>query len=124
MEDHQEVMVKLLVAVAWADGNLENVESSMLEGLLWAFGAEEEEEEEILEYAQEKRTLEDDIPLDELSDEDRELLLAHAALLTHADGDQSADEKALLDKLVDLLDIDDDKAAEIIANAAVRAKKK
>jgi hypothetical protein len=53
-----------------------------------------------------------------LSQEDRELLLGNAALLTHADGDQSAEEKALLDKLVRLLGFSTQKAQEILDSVA------
>ena len=58
----------------------------MIEGLLWAFGANEEDEKEVLDYAKRKRTLKDDVPVADLERADRELLIAHAALLTHADG--------------------------------------
>ena len=49
-----------------------------------------------------------------MSREERELLLANAALLTHADGEQSAPEKELLDKLVVLLEFDEEAASEIL----------
>ena len=44
----------------------------------------------------------------------RELLLANAALLTHADGEQSASEQALLDKLIGLLEFSDVEAKQIL----------
>jgi uncharacterized tellurite resistance protein B-like protein len=67
-----------------------------------------------LQYAKQKRTLADDAPIKELSREDRELLLANAALLTHADGEQSESEQALLTKLIGLLEISEDDAKEIL----------
>jgi tellurite resistance protein len=103
MTPSEKKIVKSLVAVAWADGKVEKVEEHVIEGLLAGFDASEDEEKEILEYAKERRTLEKDVPLGDLSQEDRELLLANAALLTHADGTQSDTEKALLDKLIELL---------------------
>jgi uncharacterized tellurite resistance protein B-like protein len=114
MTPSEKNIVKSLVAVAWADGTVEQVESSVIEGLLCGFDATEEEEQEILEYAQHRRTLSDDIPLSELSQEDRELLLANAALLTHADGRQSPEERQLLDKLVQLLGFSEQDAAPIL----------
>jgi tellurite resistance protein len=107
-------VLRSLVAVAWADGRLAEGEASVIEGLLAGFDASEEEEAEIIEYARTPRTLEDDIPLDDLSQEDRELLLSNAALLTHADGEQSAGERAVLDELVELLGFSEEEAEQII----------
>ena len=114
-------ILKSLVAVAWADGKLDAPEESMIDGLVWAFGASEAEERELVEYAKHKRTLAQDVPLDELGPADRELLLAHAALLTHADGAQTQPEKKALAALVKLLGFSKDEAKAIIAEARRRA---
>jgi tellurite resistance protein len=98
-------VVKSLVVVAWADGTVAAPERNVIEGLLCAFDATPDEERELLDFAAQRRTLLEDLPLGDLSPEDRELLLANAALLTHADGVQSASEKRLLAKLVDLLEL-------------------
>jgi uncharacterized tellurite resistance protein B-like protein len=82
--------------------------------MLCGFDATEEEERELLQYAKQKRTLVDDAPIKELNREDRELLLANAALLTHADGEQSESEQALLKKLIGLLEISDKDAQQIL----------
>lgn len=102
MTPSEKKIVQSLVAVAWADGKVEKVEAHVIEGLLAGFDASEDEEKELLEYAKERRTL-GDAPLGDLNQEDRELLLANAALLTHVDGTQSDSEKALLDKLIEML---------------------
>ncbi len=114
MTPNEKNIVKSLVAVAWADGNVEAVESSVIEGLLCGFDASEAEEQEMLEYAKQKRTLSEDIPLSELEKEDREILLANAALLTHVDGDQSPDEAELLDKLIQVLEFEPKEAEAIL----------
>ena len=108
-------IVRSLVAVAWADGKVESGESSVIEGLLTGFDATDAEEKEILEYARTRRTLEHDIPLAQLSREDRELLLANAALLTHADGEQSDSETEVLAQLIEILGFSDAEAHEILA---------
>jgi tellurite resistance protein len=118
MTPAEKNIVKSLVAVAWADGKLEQGETGVIEGLLSGFDATSEEEAEILEYAKTRRTLEADVPLGDLGDEDRELLLANAALLTHVDGEQSASEQALLERLVTLLGFDRAKANEILASVS------
>jgi len=114
MTPGEKNIVKCLVAVAWADGKVAAPESGVIEGLLCGFDASDEEELEILEYAKHKRTLSADAPLAQLSAEERELLLANAALLTHADGEQSESEKELLNKLVTLLGFDEEAAGEIL----------
>ncbi len=118
MSPAERNIVKSLIAVAWADGQMESSEASVVEGLLVGFDASEEEETELLEWAKTPRSLDKDIPLDELDEEDRELLLANAALLTMADGKQTADETKALGQLVALLKIDVVEAKKIIAGAA------
>ena len=114
MTPGEKNIVKCLVAVAWADGKVAAPESGVIEGLLCGFDASAEEERELLEYGKLKRTLNADAPFTELSREERELLLANAALLTHADGEQSAPEKELLNKLVALLEFDEKAASQIL----------
>jgi len=110
MTPGEKNVLRSLVAVAWADGKIAEGESGVIEGLLCGFDATDEEEQEILEFAKTRRTLEDDIPLEELTTEDRELLLSNAALLTRADGDQSDDERDILERLAKMLGFD---AAEV-----------
>lgn len=110
MTPGEKNVLRSLVAVAWADGKIAEGESGVIEGLLCGFDASDEEEREILEFAKIRRTLEDDIPLADLSAEDRELLLSNAALLTQADGDQSDAERTVLDRLATMLGFD---AAEV-----------
>jgi uncharacterized tellurite resistance protein B-like protein len=114
MTPGEKNIVKCLVAVAWADGAVAEPETGVIEGLLCGFDASDEEEREILEYAKQKRTLLEDAPLSALSRQDRELLLANAALLTHSDGEQSESEQVLLHKLVTLLGLDEDEAGQIL----------
>ena len=116
MTPSEKNIVKSLVAVAWADGKVAAPEAGVIEGMLCGFDATAEEEQEILLYAKQKRTLSEDAPIKELSREDRELLLANAALLTHADGEQSDAETALLKKLIGLLEFSDADAEEILAS--------
>jgi tellurite resistance protein len=116
MTPGEKNIVKCLVAVAWADGKVAAPESGVIEGLLCGFDASGDEERELLDYAKHKRTLSADAPIQDLSSEERELLLANAALLTHADGDQSASEKELLGKLIKLLQFDAQTAGQILAS--------
>lgn len=121
---HQQdiAIVKALIPVAWADGVFADREKEMLDALLDAYGATDKEKEIIHEYAEKQRTV-DDIDLQELSADDRRVLLQHAVLLTFADGDQSPEEATLLDILSKRLRIPDDEAKTLVRAASERAKK-
>jgi len=118
MTPSERNIVKSLIAVAWADGQMESSEASVVEGLLVGFDASESEETELLEWAKTPRALDTDIPVGELSLQDRELLLSNAALLIMADGKQTDDEKRALVQLVKVLGISAADAAKIIAGSS------
>ena len=122
MQEHQEAMVKSLVAVAWADGRMDGEESEVIEALVSAFEIGPTDAEGIREFAKEPKTL-DDVPLTDLSASDRRLLLQHAVILTYIDGEQSEDEKTVLGDLVSRLRIPDAEAGQLLAASEERAKR-
>ena len=99
-------IVKSLIVVAWADGQVLSAERGVIEGLMCGFDASEEEEAELLEFARTPRTLTEDLPLSELGDEERDLLLENAVLLCSADGETSETEHVVLSRLRELLGAD------------------
>jgi uncharacterized tellurite resistance protein B-like protein len=119
----EKTILKSLVAVAWADGALAEPESGMIDSLLWAFGASEAEEDEIREFAKKKRTVKGDVIAKALDPNSREILLAHAALLTHADGKQTPAEAKLLKNLAEHLEFSDEDTRRIVEHARERATK-
>jgi uncharacterized tellurite resistance protein B-like protein len=123
MTPSEKNIVRSLVAVAWADGTVKEPEAAMIDSLLWAFGASDEDEAELKEFAKKKRTIKEDVPLDALDSKDRELLLAHAALLTHADGKQTKAEEKLLKDLADHLGVSAGALKPIVEHARERAEK-
>lgn len=110
------------MAVAWADGKFTEPEQGMIEALLWAFGASEEEEAALQDFASKKRTI-GEINAKEFSPAEKESLVAHAALLTHADGKQTSGEQKVLMALVKQLALTPEQAKPIILNARDRASK-
>ncbi|WP_437924420.1 TerB family tellurite resistance protein [Sorangium sp. So ce291] len=115
-------IVKSLVSVAWADGEFHDAEREMVDGLIAAFEANEEQASEIRAYAAERRTL-DDVPLDELGGEDRRALLQHAVLLTFVDGEQHDAEKQYIAALCKKLEIPELESEQIIKSAEARAQR-
>lgn len=122
MHEQDKAIVKSLISVAWADGIVTDKETEVIDALLQAFGADETEAAELREYAKVPRTL-DEIPLTDLSADDRRTLLQHSVLLSYVDGEQSQAEKELLGKLVEKLRIPNEEAAELVKIAEERAKR-
>jgi uncharacterized tellurite resistance protein B-like protein len=122
MHEEEYAIVKSLVPVAWADGVFADKEKEMLHALLDAYRASEAQKAELMEYAKEKRTI-DDINMQDLSAADRRVLLQQAVLLTYADGEQAKEEDEFLTALTKKLRIPDDEAKQVVTEASERAKK-
>jgi tellurite resistance protein len=122
MNEDEFAIVRGLVPVAWADGTFADKEKEMLEALLDAYGASDEQKQQLRAYANEKRTLED-INLQDLSADDRRVLLQVAVLLSFADGEQHTSESKLLGELAVKLRIPQEEAQAVISQAEERAKK-
>jgi uncharacterized membrane protein YebE (DUF533 family) len=117
MTPSEKNIVKSLIAVAWADGKVAAGEYGVIEGMLSGFDASDAEERELLDYASTPRTLRDDIPLGELSREDRELLFTNAALVTVIDGERHTIERDTLSELATLLEFTRDEALSLLSES-------
>lgn len=115
-------ILKSLCAVAWADGHVAEDEREVIEALLQAFGASDNEAQMIRDYVSEPKTL-DDIPLTEMDADDRRVLLQHAVFLTYIDGHQDEKEKALLEALGDRLRIAAEERTQLVDAATDRARR-
>ena len=122
MEAHTEAMVKSLVAVAWADGHMGEEEHQVLDALISAFDLAPADAKEIRAYARTKRTLAD-VPLTDLSADDRRVLLHHAVILSYVDGQQCEKERALLQDLISVLHLPEAEATDILEAAERRAQR-
>jgi tellurite resistance protein len=121
MHEQDQAIVKALVSVAWADGVFAEREREMLDALLDAYGALPAERAALYAYAAQRRTL-DDIEPQDLSADDRRVLLQHAVLLSFADGDLSTEEAEVLAALAAKLRIPDAEAKTLIDAGTARAK--
>jgi tellurite resistance protein len=121
MHEENLAILKALVCVAWADGRIAGEESEIIEGLLAAFEATPTERRAIQLFAKSPRALAD-VPVHELSYDDRRVLLQHAVLLTFVDGEQHEREKKLIDELCELLRVPAIEAKGIIGVAEERAR--
>lgn len=122
MHEENMAILKSLVSVAWADGNFADAEREMVDALIEAFEATNEEAAEIRQYAMTQRGL-DDIPLSDLSADDRRVLLQHAVLLSFVDGNQHESEKDFIAKMTQHLRIPDGEATELLESSERRARR-
>ena len=122
MREDNKILLKGLVCMAWADGHLAEKEREMIEALIESFEADDGQAKEIRAYAAEPKTL-DDVPVEDLSNDDGRVLLQHAALMTWVDGEQHEDEKKLLGELARRCGLPDEEANQLIEYANQRAKK-
>jgi uncharacterized membrane protein YebE (DUF533 family) len=120
MHEQNLAIVKGLVCVAWADGKVAAEETELIEGLLQAFNATPSEAHEIRRFAERPRTL-DDVPLTDLSAEDRRLLLHYAVLITFVDREQSESEREFLQRLIVRLRLPVEDANQILIAAESQA---
>jgi len=121
MHEQNLAIIQGLVCVAWADGRIAGEETEIIESLLDAYGATRTERREIQLFAKKPRGL-SEIPIHDLSSDDRRVLLQHAVLVTFVDGEQHAKEKQLLDELCEVLRIPMLEAKAIIGAAEERAR--
>jgi uncharacterized membrane protein YebE (DUF533 family) len=122
MHEQNVAIVKSLVSVAWSDEHFGQEEREMIDALLLAFDATEEQAKALKEYAETRRGI-DDIPLEDLSDDDVRVLVQHAVLLTYIDGHQNVKEKEFVVELARFLGIPDAEATHLIDVAEARAKR-
>lgn len=122
MHEQDKAILKSLVSVAWADGRITVEENEVIDALLQAFELTPADAAEMRDYAKTSRTLAD-IPLTDLSTDDRRLLVQHAVLLTFIDGEQTPQEKALLSELCQKLRIPAEEASRLLAAAEARARR-
>lgn len=113
MTPMEKAVVQALIAVAWADGEVEGPEEGVVEGLLAGFDASSQEEAELLAWAKSPRSL-GEVDLGILDADARELLLSNAALLVAADGEESLSERDVLTGLASRLGLDADAARAIV----------
>ena len=122
MHDQNLAILKGLVCVAWADGNVTAAENELIEALIQAFGATPSEALEVRAFAATQRSLAD-IPINDLSYNDRRVLLNHAVVLTFVDGEQHEREKELVVQLCDVLRIPSLEAKGLVEAAEQQAQK-
>jgi uncharacterized membrane protein YebE (DUF533 family) len=121
LDETRTKLLKLLIALAWADGRVDEEEMEIVEAMLDSFNASVEEGNDLREWAKTPRSL-DDIDVAGLTAEDADLVLYQAVLLTYIDDEQSEKETELLNNFVAKLGMPSERAKEVLDRATSRAK--
>jgi uncharacterized membrane protein YebE (DUF533 family) len=116
----REKLLKLLIALAWADGRVDEEEMEIVEAMLDTFEIDEATGDEIRKWAKTPRSL-DDMDVSDLTKDDAGLVLYQAVLLTYIDGEQSQKEIDLLNEFMAKLGFTPGEAAPILERATARA---
>lgn len=112
----------LLVAMAWADGKLDDSEKEGVRGAARVLNLPKELRDE-LDKLLEKPTPFDELLLEKLGPKDRAFAFVAAAWMAGADSDVAEKEKGLLDKLADRLGFSHEKRDELTGFARDLAPK-
>jgi uncharacterized tellurite resistance protein B-like protein len=121
LSPEKKTILQLLVALAWADGHVDEEEMDIVNALSDAFNTSKEESEEIAQWAKTKRSL-DDVNIDNLEQSDKILALQYGVLLTYIDGEQSAGEKEMLNGLIKKFNMKDEEIKPVLDSANAFAK--
>jgi tellurite resistance protein len=121
VDETRKKLLKVLVALAWADGRVDAEEMEIVYAVLDSFEADQETVKEFVTWAKEPRSL-DDVDLSDLSPDDAELVLYQAVVLSFIDGEQSEKEVSLLKEFVNRLGLSKAHADAVLASATARAR--
>ena len=121
LDETRTKLLKILIALAWADGRVDEEEMEIVEAMLDSFNASVDEGNDLREWAKTPRSL-DDIDVAGLTAEDADLVLYQAVLLTYIDDEQSEKETELLNNFVAKLGMPSERAKDVLERATSRAK--
>jgi len=117
LTNRERDVIRALAAVVWVDGHADPMELQIVDQVISGYAVTPEQRKELISFVRTERSLENDMALDQLAAEDRELLLTNAAIITHADGVQLPSEKTMLARLGKLLGYSEEQATVIVKSA-------
>jgi uncharacterized membrane protein YebE (DUF533 family) len=106
----------ILVAIAWADGRIDEREKASVRGASQIFNLTKEQRAQIDGMLEKASTL-DAVHVDRLKERDRDFAYVAAAWMCGVDEEVAGKEEGMLWRLSDLLSIDDERKTELEAVA-------
>jgi tellurite resistance protein len=116
LTEEKKSILRLLIALAWADGHVDSEEMEIVKALIDAFNASPDESAEIIEWAAQKRTL-DEVDISTLTRSDLTLTLQYGVLLANIDGGFSQSEADVIDDLIVKLGLSAEEAKPLLDSA-------
>jgi uncharacterized membrane protein YebE (DUF533 family) len=117
LTNRQKDLVRALACAMWADGNASPQERRIVEQVIDELGPTENERIEMNAWLDSDCSTLDDLQIERLSDDEKQVLLTHAVVLTMADDVQLPTEKALLAKIIERAALPADVVATILEDA-------
>lgn len=117
LTNREKDVVRALACVMWIDGHAAPAERKLIEQIIAAFDPDEDERREMMTWLSNDVLTIADVRLESLSDEQKDMLLADAVLVTYADDVQLPSERTLLRKLAARLGFDEEKVSRAVASA-------
>lgn len=117
LTNRQKDLVRALACVMWADGNASPQERRLVERVIDELAPSTQERVELDTWLSADCSTLDDVRLEALSDDEKQVLLTHAVVLTMADDVQLPSEKLVLGKMIERLALPADVVTTIMEDA-------
>ena len=117
MTNRQKDLVRALACAMWADGNASPQERRIVEQVIEELGPSKDERAEMNAWLDADCSTLDDVAIERLSEDEKQILLTHAVVLTMADDVQLPSEKAVLARIIERVALPPEVVATILEDA-------
>lgn len=117
LTNRQKDLVRTLACVMWADGNASTPERRIVEQVIDELRPSKDERIEMNAWLDADTSTLEDVQIERLSDDEKQVLLTHAVVLAMADDVQLPTEKAVLAKIIERIALPDDVVRTIFEDA-------
>ena len=117
MTNRQKDIVRALACVMWSDGNASPQERRIIDQVVDEFSPSTDERIELNAWLESDCSTLDDVQLENLALDEKQVLLTHAVVLTMADDVQLPSEKEILSKIMSRIALPDEIVQTIMEDA-------
>ena len=117
MTNRQKDLVRTLACVMWADGNASAPERRIVEQVVDEIAPSSEERAELQMWLDTDCSTLEDVHIEQLSQDEKQVLLTHAVVLTMADDVQLPSEKEILNRIIERIALPSDVVETIMEDA-------
>lgn len=117
LTNRQKDIIRALACIMWADGNASPQERRIIEQMMDELNPSTDERIELGACLDADCTKLDDVRLEHLTPDEKQVLLTHAVVLTMADDVQLPSEREMITKMIERLALPDDVVQTIMEDA-------